>query len=257
MFVPCTREKIQKAESLKADIIIFDLEDSIRAEEKKEALSCLLNYLEDKRKDKFAVRINTENMDAEIQSLYHSGIRTFVIPKAENKREIEECTEMYDTIQLLLLIETPMGILNLRELCTVKNISAIAFGAEDYCNQVGMKNDQHVLEPIKTQIVCIAKAYGHDIYDTITTEYKDENVIKKAIQNSKDLGFDGKMYIHPRQLEVAEKINADLLEMYDEWKDIIQAFENSHEGVFIYNGKLYEKPHIEYMRRQLYEKKNE
>lgn len=256
MFIPCTREKIQKAESLKADVIIFDLEDSIRTKKKKEALSCLLEYLKDKEKDRFAVRVNAEDMNVEIQSLYQSGIRTFMIPKAENKREIEKCTEMYDAIRLILLIETPLGILNLRDLCAVKNISAIAFGAEDYCSYIGMKNDQRGLEPIKTQIVCIAKAYGHDVYDTITVEYKDENVIKKAIQDSKDLGFDGKLYIHPKQLEVAEKMNTDLLERYDEWKDIIQTFDNSNEGVLTYKGKLYEKPHIEYMRRQLYEKKN-
>ena len=94
MFIPCTREKIQKAESLKADVIIFDLEDSIRTKKKKEALSCLLEYLKDKEKDRFAVRVNTEDMNVEIQSLYQSGIRTFMIPKAENKREIEKCTEM-------------------------------------------------------------------------------------------------------------------------------------------------------------------
>lgn len=252
LFIPCEERKLSKLSELDADIIIFDLEDSIKDEDKENALNRLLELLQKQNdKGKFAVRVNCRNDFFELDKLYEAGIRSFMLPKSENVEYINKIGLRFKDIKLILLIETAKGIVNLKDMCQIGSVSSVAFGAEDFCLQTTMLNRDDILVPIKEQILIIAKAYEKEVFDTITLEIYDEEIIKQKIISSKELGFDGKLYIHPKQIEVYKAVRLD--DNKEELKKIIDMFENNSEGVLVYKGKVYEKPHIEAMRRMLNE----
>ncbi len=248
LFVPCKKNKLDKILELDEECFIFDLEDSIREEHKGNALNELKKFL-DENDDfkKNIVRVNKGRWNSEVNVLYNCGIRKFMIPKAEIEDEINELSLMYSDIEIFLLVETPKGFLNLEHLIKNNNVYAVAFGAEDFCTSIQMTNKDELLIPIKQKIVIISKAYGKKVYDTITLEINDLEKITQQINFSKSLGFDGKMLIHPNQLYVINRLNEDI--DFDKYKIIIDEFDKSSEGVLVYDGKVYEKPHIEYMRR--------
>ena len=250
LFVPCKEKYIGKVREFDADLIIFDLEDSIKRTEKENALELLMDKLtEIKDYQHYAVRINADNAKQEIRKLYKCGIKWFMLPKCEDSDKVLELSDEFENIKFILLIETPVGLMNLKRLCNIGTVKGIAFGAEDYCSCVNMDNKEELLIPIKEYIICIAKAHRCEVYDTITLEYKNEEVIARAINNSMSLGFDGKLYIHPKQLEIAKKLNLDI--RYDEWVKIINMYDQGKDGILIYDNRIYEKPHIDYMRRYL------
>ena len=254
LFVPCEEKKLNKISELNADIIIFDLEDSVKDSDKEGALKRLLELLKNyRKKSDFVVRVNKSNDFYEMDKLYEAGIRKFMLPKSEDFNYVEEIGLRYDDIKLCLLIETPKGIVYLKEMCLISCVESVAFGAEDFCSQTRMINNDEILLPIKEQIIITAKSFGKMVFDTITLEIYDEDIIKQKIVNSKKLGFDGKLFIHPKQISVMESIEID--RNVDEYRKIIKLFDESMEGILVYTEKIYEKPHIDAMRRVLDETK--
>ena len=169
LFVPCVRNKLNNTSKLQADYFIFDLEDSIREENKETALVDLVDYLNDNDAlKKNIVRVNSERLYDEVKALYECGIRRFMIPKAETTEDINKLSQLYKDIALVLLIETPRGLINLESMIQCNNVYAIAFGAEDFCTSMQMSNLDELLLPIKQKIVILSKVYNKKVYDTIT-----------------------------------------------------------------------------------------
>ena len=125
----------------------------------------------------------------------------------------------------------------------------ILFGAEDYTSQTGMANEEMLLLPLKTDIVKYARAFGKQCVDTVSKEFRDEAVFRESAKRSKDLGFDGKLLIHPMQVSITNDVFA--VEDIEKKRKILEAFEQCHDGVLKYEVKIYEHPHIEMIRREI------
>lgn len=251
MFVPATKDKMKNAFSYKADALIFDLEDSIKENQKRQCLENLIDYLgQYKSVDKQVfVRLNSGNLDFELEKLEPLGkiITGYVIPKVEGNKSLAKVQNLDKKI--IALIETPLAFVNIKDIVSNICTSAIAFGAEDYCSATGMINDNDYLRALKTEIVKYARAYNKICYDTISKEISETEKLKEDICNSKNMGFDGKLAIHPNQLSlinyIFSEINREII------IDIIKAFEKNENGVVVYDGIVYELPHIEYMKKKL------
>lgn len=251
LFVPATEQMMTKAFSHSADAIIFDLEDSVRPEEKKPALTRLSDYLAGIRcRDNTSVyiRLNAGRTQYELKKLLDAGAQFdgIVIPKFEGPESIADLE--YDG-EILALIESPEGMIRLSEIAGDPAITMLLFGAEDYTSITGMVNREDLLLPLKLEIVKYARAFGKRCIDTICKEYKEEHVIRDSVSHSKELGFDGKLLIHPTQVAITNEVfsAADV----EKKREILEAFERSTNGVLKYNEEIYERPHIEAIRREL------
>ena len=251
LFIPAIGRMMRKAFDCAADAVIFDLEDSIKPEEKEAALDRLKSFLSKAGANRRAlvyVRLNADSMSRELEMLksvdrFFDGI---VIPKAEEAAAIRD---MDYSGEKLALIETPKGMINLPDIAAEPSVSMILFGAEDYTSITGMANNEDLLLPLKLEIVKHARANGKRCVDTICKEYRNEEIIKDSVRRSKDMGFDGKLLIHPLQVAITNDVftASDI----EKKRRILAAFEKCPNGVLKYEGQIYESPHIEMIRREI------
>lgn len=249
LFIPAKSNLLPKVETINADAFILDLEDSIAERDKIEALNCVYNFLKSgvTTEKTIFVRVNKNNYLAEITKLADFNIG-FVLPKLEHEKDyfIDESIEKKHSFAAL--IESPLGIINITQICNLPWISAIMFGAEDYTSVTGKKNDYRILEYEKNVIVLSAKAFRKYVYDTPCFDLSEEYLLNETV-NARDIGFDGKLAIHPKQLQCIR--DTFLIKEYEEYERIVETYEKTGEAVVKIDGKIYEKMHIDKMKNYL------
>lgn len=246
LFVPATMDKLCKISEFNADSFIIDLEDSIECEYKNHALKNVCQFLSENHSNKkYIVRVNKDNYIFEIKSLAKYGV-AFMLPKYESKNDYEEVERYLLNNELYALIESPKGFVNLKEIVEVESISAMAFGAEDFTSEMGMENTFRHLMFYKHILILYAKANRKKVYDTPCFNLNSDDCFLKEVQDSYELGFDGKMCIHPKHIEDINRI----FTRYETEKirKIISQYESEGKAVQVIEGKVYERMHIERMK---------
>ena len=251
LFVPAVKHKLMKIDSMKADAFVIDLEDSVKPEKKDDALMEVIRFLDGRSENdtKIFVRLNHERIEKESKDLasVSDRITGYMVPKAEAAEDFT-CFKN-NTMQIIALIETARGMIRIGEIAACSQVSALAFGGEDYCADTGMTDREELLLPVKSRVVQYASAFGKPCYDTISRELKLTDKLRESVLRSADLGFDGKLAIHPAQIELIDQ----MFSAHDPegMRAIIEAFEESQEGVIVIDGVVYEQPHIERMKKEL------
>lgn len=250
LFVPVTRKMLSKIETANADAIILDLEDAIPDIEKEEALQLCKEFIskEIKRPNTY-IRLNKERMHQEMQVLSSYDFNGYMIPKIENDAILKNCQEFLRTKEVIGLVETAKGMTNIESIVSSEYVSAVAFGAEDYTCSMNMENNFSLLIPARSRIVMYAKAYHKPIIDSPSFNYSDMEKLEKEVEQIVSMGFDGKMAIHPKQVQVIER--AFRMHDVDVMKEIVDAFDKQGGGVLVYQNKVYEKPHIKRLKNIL------
>ena len=255
LFVPAKPKMMRKIKSLHADGYIIDLEDSIEPQNKKEALMDLLNELPEVllHAKNIIVRLNKDNYIEEMSKLNSYDV-DFMLPKFENFLEYKDIVKLCNNHKFYALIETPLGMVNLKDTASNQYISGLAFGAEDFTACVGMKNDISYLMYQKSMLITYAKAYGKTVYDTPSFQLYDYEHFKIEVNNAVDLGFDGKMAINPKHISY---INDSFSEVnLEKIREIVDIYEKKQSAVLTFNGKVYEKMHIDHMKKIIKERQS-
>lgn len=254
LFVPAKEKMLSKISSLNSDAFIIDLEDSIPLSEKNKALEDLCNWLDKNNFSNIIVRVNKDNYEVEITRLIKYNV-DFMLPKIEDVKYYNLKYLVDNGKKVYGLVESPMGLINIDKIASCENIYALAFGAEDYSSFIGMDNNSNNLLYAKCKIVNYARAYNKLVYDTPSFEIENVELFKKEVDVSRSLGFDGKLIINPKHIVyVNEKFNDIDLETIE---SIIKEYDSKDEAVQIINGKVYEKMHINHMKKILKERKNQ
>ncbi|GAA6015472.1 hypothetical protein JCM11491_004363 [Sporobolomyces phaffii] len=193
------------------DVLILDLEDSVRTEKKGEARRNVLDALQASspgQSQRF-VRINSRQLgldDLEVL-LTTPHLQGLVLPKVDCARDVQVVDQFInkygldgskDRLRIIASIESPMALLNLRE--------ASPFAAEDYCSSSNLIRTPSRREMLfaRSSVVTAAKAYGLKAVDLVCVQYKGqaaEETLREESREGRELGFDGKQAIHPAQVE--------------------------------------------------------
>ena len=202
-----------------ADGIILDLEDSVAPEKKNEARILVRNAL---RQVNFygaerMVRINQGDRGLEdLRSVIPHNVNLILIPKCESVNYIKRVEDEISKIRkesgrnlnpvfLMPIIETALGVENSFEIAKAsENIVGLAIGLEDYTADLGVPRTFEGAESFyaRTRIIVAAKAAGIQAIDSVFSDVGDMDALKKSVQISKSLGFEGMGCIHPRQIPV-------------------------------------------------------
>lgn len=248
LFVPAKDKMLAKIPSLNADAYIIDLEDSIPEEEKANALNRTVNYIDSLASaSNIIVRINSNHAERELYELSKFSEIGFMLPKFEKKNPYSVQAELLKGRYTIALIESPKAFAELQSICETEYINALAFGAEDYTAKVNMENNVDYLFFQKSILVTYAKAYDLQIYDTPSFKINDDSEFEREVKNAMALGFDGKMAISPKHVQfINETFNSNDL---DYMKSVISRYEADKNAVVVIDGKVYEKMHINRLKK--------
>jgi len=224
IFVPGNNQRfLEKAKSLPADIVCFDLEDSVPDKEKKKARKIIKESLKSRSEYSSEVYVRTNSPSSgkipdDLDEIVRKGIDGIVIPKVNNVKELKkieknlsslEKKRKLDSILLIPSIESAEGVVNTYDIASSsKRISAVVFGVFDLLNDMGIeytKNPEGA-KYARSKIPLDAKAAGAYALDAIWQDLKDEKGLKEDCTAGRKLGYVGKTLIHPDQIDITHKI---------------------------------------------------
>lgn len=243
-----------------ADSIMLDLEDAVAENQKDSARFSLYHALKevDYGDTEVIVRINgldTPHWREDVRVCVAGGADGLRIAKTESAqdvRAVEEATlaaerefgvEEGRTL-LMAAIESPRGVLNAYEICTASpRLFGVAISGGDYrkCMQVKVVPGGIEMLAARGHLLIAARAAGVQCFDTVFTNLDDDEGFRAEVQQNKDMGFDGKSLINPRQIPIVHEMLAPTQREIADAEKIVRAFrENADKGVgvFTINGKM-------------------
>ncbi len=198
--------------------IILDLEDSVAPDKKAEAQLLVRNALRevDFYGAERMVRINQIPKGIEdLKFIIPHNVHLILVPKCESSDQIESIEKEIELIKeihkidrdifIMPIIESALGVENAFEIAkSSKSIVGLAIGLEDYTADLGAQRTQEAMESFyaRTRLVNACKAAGIQAIDSVYSDVADMEGLRKSIQVSKSLGFEGMGCIHPRQINI-------------------------------------------------------
>ena len=275
MFVPASNAgMLRDAYIYGADSIMFDLEDSISLKEKD--TSRFLVYQAVKTIDYGAtetvVRINSLDMGGrdDVHAMVRAGIDVIRLPKTETAQDIldveevileaeRQCGREEGSTRMMAAIEGPVGVLNALSIATAsERLIGIALGAEDYVTSMKTRryperNSEEIFFA-RSMIVHAARAAGIAALDTVFSDVNDSETLRRETELIRQLGFDGKSVINPRQISIVNSVFTPTEKEIANAVAVMNTIEEAEakgSGVIALNGKMIDKPIVERAERVL------
>ncbi|WP_182186743.1 aldolase/citrate lyase family protein [Pectinatus frisingensis] len=264
MFVPGNNPKmINSADIYGADSLMFDVEDAITITEKDTARYLVANALKALQfHSETVVRINHPTqtpfgMD-DLKIILPAKPNMIRLPKVEDISEVELVSNEIErvekennwpkgTINIIGAIESVKGLYNVQEICKHPRMMAIALGAEDFIANLKTQRTKTGIELYyaRSEILMAARDAGIQCMDTVFSDINDMEGFDREVTNSRDMGFDGKSVIHPKQINEVHRIYTPNDNQLHHALKVLAAFEDStknHKGVLAVDGKMIDGP---------------
>lgn len=248
LFVPGDRpDRFDKATSSEADAVIIDLEDSVREEAKEDARSQTVSWLSDSRTGAW-VRINAAESAAHQDDLAAlqgtPSLRGIVLPKAESSSAIDMVARVLgEPVPMIALIETARGLLDARAVAEHPSVRSLAFGNLDFaadCGMVVSQDGEPELLPARTHLVLVSRAAGlAGPVDGVTADIRAADAAERDARRAADLGFSGKLCVHPAQVPAVHRGFAPRPEQVAWARNVVDAVD---DGVAVVEGAMVDRP---------------
>lgn len=271
LFIPGTNEKaLAKAASLDADLILFDLEDSVHPAKKdmaRQLVAARISELQDANK-RLGVRVNdlsTEQTLADLEAVLPAKPDLVMLPKVLSGKDLLKLDAMlgaleakngmdFGSIKLMILTaETPGSLFQFDSLNNVSDrLVGMTWGAEDLASELGAAQGRDStdkwLPPFQfAQTLCLAKArdLGVQPLDTVYADIRNLDGLKQESIAAKQMGFTGKLAIHPDQLAVINDVFSPTQAEVQHAHRVVELFaDNPDVGVLELDGQMVDIPHL-------------
>jgi len=255
LYIPGSKDRaLEKARSLPADAIIFDLEDAVAPDEKAAARALLAATLDstDYGPRLRIVRINGLDTDwghGDIAAFVGAQIDALLIPKVNGPADLDAVARLIPNVPLWAMMETARGMLNAAAIAAHPRLTGMVMGTNDLAKELNsrFRPDRLAMQAGLGLCLLAAKAEGLTIIDGVYNAFKDDAGLRVECDQGRDMGFDGKTLIHPAQLDIANAAFAPSAAEVDLARRQIAAFEAAKatgQGVAVVDGKIVENLHI-------------
>ena len=273
VFVPGNNPRfLEKSKSLTADIVCFDLEDSVPDKEKKKARVLIKNALKKRNQYSASIFARTNSPDsgkieADLKEIVQKGIDGIVIPKVNSAKELKKIEKTISSlekkrkikgIRLMPSIESALGVVNCYEIALAsKRIDALIFGIFDLLNDMGIeytKGNPRGAKYSRYKVPVSAAAAGVAVIDGIWQDLKDKKGFTKDCKVGKSLGYSGKSIIHPDQIKTVHKIFHPSKPEIAWAKKVCSVYEKSTKkgkGATVVDGKMIDEVHYKWAKAVL------
>jgi citrate lyase subunit beta/citryl-CoA lyase len=245
LFCPADRpERYQKAAAA-ADIVILDLEDGCAAADRPAARQALVDVQLDPANT--VVRVNpfgTADQLLDLDALANTRYDTVMLPKCEAVEQVSALAPL----DVIVLVESPLGALTVAGNVRADNAIAVMWGAEDLFAVLGGTANRYpdghyrdVAQHVRSQSLLAAKAYGRLALDSVYLDIKDLDGLRREVDDAVAVGFDAKVAIHPTQLPVIRAGYSPTAEQA-QWARRVLGAAAKERGVFAFEGLMVDAP---------------
>jgi len=259
---------LEKARTLPADALIFDLEDAVAPDAKEAARANVVAAAQSKGygKREIAIRCNglaTPWGAADIAAIAKSGADAVLVPKVESAAEVASVIGLLDaadapeSMAVWAMMETPKGILRAEEVAgSHPRLTLFVMGTNDLVKDMRARHTPMRL-PMITALglgMLAARAHGLTILDGVYNDIQDAEGFRAVCQQGLEMGFDGKTLIHPSQVEPCNEVFAPSAAELEMAGKIVSAFRTAQaegKGVVTVDGRMIENLHVEQAERAL------
>ena len=265
IFVPGNRENmLERARSFDADIIMVDLEDSVPPGEKAAAREMAREWVPVLRAEGKRVMVRVNSLDigltrAELEAVVSPDLHGISLGKVESVRDIRTVDGLISpleaaagievgSLRIIPWIETAKAMWDARAIAeSSRRIAAIAFGAEDFTNDMGIERTdtgEEVTVP-RSLVPVAARAAGVGGLDSPFVRFRDPDALRDDAQRARRMGYTGKFAIHPAQLEIINETFSPSDEEIEYARRIVEAWEAAEaagRGSLALDGRMVDVP---------------
>lgn len=248
LFLPASNSRaVAKARTLDADLIILDLEDAVREEDKAQARNAAVAAVADRWAVPVAIRVNgvgTEWHSADLDAVARSRADLFVIPRASSAHLVRSAREAVGK-PALAMIETAAGVLSARDIAA--ECAGLIAGTNDLAADLHLPPGagRGPLQMALQTIVLASRASGVLCFDGVFNALDDADGLQSECEESRRLGFDGKSLIHPNQIAACHSAFAPSQQDVERAQRLISAASGGAER---FDGQMIERMHVEQAR---------
>jgi len=263
---------VEKARTLPADTVIFDLEDAVAPEMKTQARDavCAAVTAGGYGARELVIRINGLNTawgEADLAAAAAAAPDAVLVPKVSTPEDVLEAGRRlralgaHEKVRIWAMIETPLAILQAQAIAATaqddaSRLACFVMGTNDLAKdtRARLNPGRATMMPWLMTALAAARAYGLDILDGVYNDLSDEAGLRRECIEGRDCGFDGKTLIHPNQIAVANEVFAPSPEEVEKAREIVALFalpENRAKGAISHNGRMVERLHAEMAERIL------
>ena len=237
-----------------ADAVIFDIEDSVPAERKKEARKNILDFRLKNPDKKFFIRINEaqspffkDDMNF-IKELGLECLSALMLAKTERKEDVLSVLESLGEVSLLLLIESALGVHNLSTTASQPCVKQLTFGAFDFSLDLGLRDGKgrdFILNYVRTQLALISRI--NKLLPPINRVFpntRDESLVKENMELAYSMGFSGSLTYYPNQVDIINSVFAQGDRQLKWAKEVLRLAEIYKGESFSFEGNVIDLPSI-------------
>lgn len=261
---------LEKARSLPADGLILDMEDAVAPDAKQVAREQIVAALEEGGYGNRELLVRINALDTawgldDIRAICASPVApdAVLIPKISTAQDVVEAIEAFEvagcpeSVDMWIMAETPLCILNIAEIAAAHpRLRGIVMGTSDLAKDTRVRHTADRAGFLTALNLCVyaARAHGLDVIDGVQLDLENDALLAASCEQGRDLGFDGKSLIHPRQINAANEAFGPAEADVTSAGQIIEAFEAAQregKAVVVVNGRLVENLHVEEAKRLL------
>lgn len=268
LYMPGSNARVmEKARSLQADTLIFDLEDAVAPSQKAAARGLIADSFAIAPYDKHEVLVRINALQTpwghdDIKAIVPLDCQGLVLPKIDSVQGLHEILAEIDAaggehLPVWIMTETARGVLHADEVygCS-QRISGVILGTSDLSSELRVPHTHDRLGFLHLLSHCVvaARAHGLEIIDGVHLNFHDSDEFKAHCTQGLQLGFDGKSLIHPKQIDICNEVFSPTQSQCEHAELILEAWQkalDAGEGVCVVNGRLIENLHIDEAKRTL------
>jgi citrate lyase subunit beta/citryl-CoA lyase len=268
LYMPSSNERaLEKAKTLPADGIIFDLEDAVAPDAKELAReqACVAAGSKDYGNRTLTIRCNgldTPWGAADLAAAARSGASAVVVPKVSGEHHLRQVVNALDEagapadLAVWAMVETPAAIFGVRDIARFERVTVLVLGTNDLAKELraSLVPGRAPLLPHLATALLAAREAGIAVLDGVYNDVKDLDGFEAECRQGMEMGFDGKTLIHPSQVEIANRVWAPSDAEIDHARRVIDAFDEAQRdgrGVVTVDGRMIENLHVDNARRTL------
>lgn len=251
IFAPANRPDLfRKFPRLQADLLALDLEDGTPPDQRPRARELLRESVATARGGRAGnlfVRVNpagTADFGADLAAVKASGADGVILAKADRAQDV---ALLGTGLPVIAGIESIAGVLNAREIAAAASVVAVFFGAEDFAAEMGARRTREGTEVLyaRSRVVLAARAAGVKALDQVVLDFRDDALFRQDAGFARNLGYDGKMCIHPRQIELANEVFTPSAAEVDHAARLVAAYDAAQargEATIDFEGRMVDGP---------------